>query len=282
MNKLLKFKSWLDLNDAAKRLSIVAGEDVSTSDILQLALENHLTLSAYFPSEVYTRPARLIPLDAAQIIEGPNPFDPSQTLRIVDGLRVNETHVLETLETNKAYSVSGIFDLPLLWGSRTYIENLLYFQKSGKEPDSFNILGTFVHAEDDLYHQLLNIFPKPKERGFYSIDNFYPAIGLPDDSILVIRTSELSRFENEISESQKNENHQPMEEKYTSRLLTIQAQAIQKFWANYDPSQPDTAEDNSTIITWLKEQGCSKREAEAIDLLIRHDTRKRGGAKPRI
>ncbi len=68
---------------------------------------------------------------------------------------------------------------------------------------------------------------------------------------------------------------------YSTRLLAIQARAIQKFWINYDPTEPDTAPDSSAILNWLQEQGCSKREAESIDLIIRHDSRKSGGAKPK-
>lgn len=68
---------------------------------------------------------------------------------------------------------------------------------------------------------------------------------------------------------------------YSTRLLAIQVRAIQKFWINYDPTEPDTAPDSTAILNWLQEQGCSKREAESIDLIIRHDTRKSGGAKPR-
>lgn len=69
---------------------------------------------------------------------------------------------------------------------------------------------------------------------------------------------------------------------YTTRLLQIQSEAIQKFWINYDPSEPDTAPDKSAIINWLTtEKGCSQQQAQAIDLIIRHDSRKSGGAKPK-
>lgn len=69
---------------------------------------------------------------------------------------------------------------------------------------------------------------------------------------------------------------------YTTRLLQIQSEAIQKWWVNYDPAEPDTAPDKSAIIDWLtSEKGCTRQSAEAIDLIIRHDSRKSGGAKPK-
>lgn len=69
---------------------------------------------------------------------------------------------------------------------------------------------------------------------------------------------------------------------YTTRLLQIQGEAVRKFWENYDLSEPDTAPDKSAIIDWLTDtKGCSQQEAQAIDLIIRHDSRKKGGAKPK-
>lgn len=69
--------------------------------------------------------------------------------------------------------------------------------------------------------------------------------------------------------------------KYTTRLLQIQSEAIQKWWVNYDPAEADTAPTKETIIQWLIEKGCSDRAAKAIDLIIRHEGRKSGGAKPK-
>lgn len=69
---------------------------------------------------------------------------------------------------------------------------------------------------------------------------------------------------------------------YTTRLLQIQSEAIQKWWENYDPAQSDTAPAQKKILNWLTaEKGCTQQAAEAIDLIIRHDSRKKGGAKPK-
>lgn len=69
---------------------------------------------------------------------------------------------------------------------------------------------------------------------------------------------------------------------YTTRLLQIQSEAIQKFWVNYDPTEPDTAPSKEAVISWLiNEKKCPKNSAAAIDMIIRHDSRKSGGAKPK-
>lgn len=45
MSRLFKLKVWLSLDGAAKRLTESFGEDVSTVDVIQLALDGHLRLS---------------------------------------------------------------------------------------------------------------------------------------------------------------------------------------------------------------------------------------------
>lgn len=62
MSKLLKLKEWLTVKDAAKRLSISAGEDVTEADILRLALDGHLTLSMYFVNHTMARKGKIVPL----------------------------------------------------------------------------------------------------------------------------------------------------------------------------------------------------------------------------
>lgn len=107
---------------------------------------------------------------------------------------------------------------------------------------------------------------------------------------LCIRNEELSRFkrgdakppllsEGEIAQKAIAESQTLA--RYTTRLLRTQREAIQKFWVNYDPTQPDTAPDKETIKQWLMENGCSGNAADAIDLIIRHEGRKSGGAKPK-
>ena len=48
-SKLLKVKKWVDLNEAAIRLSIALDEPVNTLDLMELALEGELVLSVKFP-----------------------------------------------------------------------------------------------------------------------------------------------------------------------------------------------------------------------------------------
>jgi hypothetical protein len=47
VKKLLNLKQWLSVADAARHLSLLFGEDVTELDVLRLALDGHLTLSAH-------------------------------------------------------------------------------------------------------------------------------------------------------------------------------------------------------------------------------------------
>jgi hypothetical protein len=64
---------------------------------------------------------------------------------------------------------------------------------------------------------------------------------------------------------------------YRTELMQAMERAINKFWRDYDPSDPDTAPRQDEIIAWLRKVAGSEQAAKAIDLVIRHDSRKIGG-----
>lgn len=59
---------------------------------------------------------------------------------------------------------------------------------------------------------------------------------------------------------------------YETELLRKLAAAALRFWVNYDPNDPSTAETNERVAEWLeKEQGVSKRRAEVMAQILRAD-----------
>ncbi|HCT8911116.1 TPA: hypothetical protein OUA92_002104 [Enterobacter hormaechei] len=48
-SKLLKVKKWIDLNEAALRLSLALDEPVNAMDLLELGLDQELILSVKLP-----------------------------------------------------------------------------------------------------------------------------------------------------------------------------------------------------------------------------------------
>jgi len=49
------------------------------------------------------------------------------------------------------------------------------------------------------------------------------------------------------------------------------AAAANRFWTNYDPTDPTTAPTNQVVSDWLIEQGVAVRVAENIATILRDD-----------
>lgn len=60
--------------------------------------------------------------------------------------------------------------------------------------------------------------------------------------------------------------------KHETKLLRALSEAAQKFWTNYDASEPDTAPTNEMVANWLRtELGVSERVAEIMAQMLRAD-----------
>lgn len=71
----------------------------------------------------------------------------------------------------------------------------------------------------------------------------------------------------------------PTRPAYETPLMRIMYEAIDKFWVDYDPNDPDGRfPKQDAILAWLSgERGLTDSEARAVDLIVRHPSRKRGG-----
>lgn len=62
----------------------------------------------------------------------------------------------------------------------------------------------------------------------------------------------------------------------TKKLTALRLAAV-KFWSNYDPSQPDTAPKNETVIQWLqKEHGIGATPAAEMASILRPESLRTG------
>lgn len=52
MDKLLKLKKWLTLDEAATRLTSTVDQEITEADILRLGLDGMIRLSVYLPGNV--------------------------------------------------------------------------------------------------------------------------------------------------------------------------------------------------------------------------------------
>ena len=263
MGKLFQLREWLTLPEAAKHLSIVLSEEVSEADVLRLALDGHLKLSAYFGGYELARCGKLIPIADADFKEVAS-LDGKGMVRLYGGIVVatneQESHVIK-LET-EFYKLEGLYDLPMIGAERNDIE-FEYARLTGTfydTPICFD--GAFVEGRDGRICQIqessdLRKMRRPKA------ESYRPSPGLPIRTKLVVRTSALRDFEASINTSSPSEHAQ-----VTNNLMTLN-QAATKFWANADRDDRGTHPNNSDIVAWLVERGFSQRTAEAGATIIR-------------
>lgn len=67
--------------------------------------------------------------------------------------------------------------------------------------------------------------------------------------------------------------------RHETNLLRKLAAAADRFWKNYDPSDPTTAPTNQEVIDWLREENVAARTAEIIATILRADNLPTGPRK---
>jgi len=254
MSKLFKLKQWLTLPEAAKHLSILLGEETTEADILRFALDGHLMLSVNVVNHSFGRLGKIVSfMETEWFLSHPlGEIDASSpqlisNLSSLVGLPVNLTEAISKLpadDWNKYYyflrsiqidgerfinlegsisPIEGLWDLPMFGAEQLDIENKYQMLSGGPEVTLHNLDGVFL-ALGDTICQL-------HENGKY------PSSNIPDDFVLVIKTEELRRFEEILSESTPK----PLNTTERNTLLTLIA-ALCKF-ESIDPlARSTTAE----------------------------------------
>ena len=73
MGKLFSLKEWLTIDDAARHLSNVLGEDVTNADVLRLGLDGRLRLSIQFVNHTKGRCGKVVTWDETDWRLAPEP-----------------------------------------------------------------------------------------------------------------------------------------------------------------------------------------------------------------
>lgn len=275
----MKLLEWLTVQDAAKHLSIVFGEEFTEAHVLRLALDGQLTLSVNFVNNARACPGgRFLPfqeweedfrkglslsgLKAGVLKELPGGgtlafrvpghsliFAPQgTTLDIFKKLNSKQQEkvinsaidkaVKDAQRTSKEYggkvppdwfdnrveTISGVWDLPMIGGERLDVEHKYQQMTDGPGVTLIDIDGAFVADPDGKIWQLQERLDLKELReqantaaaGDSAKDNqenkvqgpydnhghgYYLVGGLPEDSVLVVRTSALREFEERIDMS---------------------------------------------------------------------------------
>lgn len=297
MSKLFKLREWLTVEEAAKRLSINSGEEVTEADILRLALDGQLTLSVYFVNHAVARRGEIVPFHETNWILIPplfkhpdvvliedeadkpaviapwklqklwheNPKGKEQGLvPIMTSLAVgpNEDQYIN-LEEDIFHITGGVWDLPLIGNEHLDIEHAYQQKTNGIAVTIQGIDGAFVRDDKYFYqlqeshednphmagsrasfewlaqlthkHKDQKVREEAKELLGQHGDNrntfleernrYYPAGGLPDDSVLVVRTSALRALEEKLLADNRPPEKplHPSERKSTGQIIATLA-----------------------------------------------------------
>src|SRR5437879_8614704 len=194
VKKLLNLKKWLTLAEATRHLSILFGEDVSEADMLRLALDGHLTLSVYF---VNGAPCHRGPVVSTQDAKRDTKTLDEHGRHPIEGSSIDEDKVIEC-GTEVGYA-NGVWDLSMLGAEQSEIENRYQVLTNGPVAESPWWTGPILCREDgthcEIVTRLLENEEKIRVEPYHDRANYRLAQGLPTDSVIVVRTSDLKDFQ---------------------------------------------------------------------------------------
>lgn len=232
MSKLFKLKEWLTLLDSARHLSIAFGEDVNEADVLRLALDGHLKLSVNFVNKARAKCGEVILIADAQYrefsadlvasIPGLSEEAKGKPVMVLQGLNIDDKRVLEL--DSEVISLDGVWDLPMIGAEQLDIEHEYQNLTGGPAVTLINLEGAFVERVEGRMCQLQDSFD-PREintpQGKKKLDrSYYPAGGLPQDAVIVVRTAALREFEQAVN-GVPEAIEKPLGAKERNSLLTI-------------------------------------------------------------
>lgn len=264
MSKLFRLKKWMNLPEAAARLSATFGEEVHESDIYRLALDGHLVLSVLFVNKAIARSCRIVTPEEIDWMDIPS-LDGVKVVRIPANGRILRLNEGLYLIENGLLLVEGVWDLPLLGGERLDVEFAYQQLTGGPEVAGVSLEGVFVKSQDGAMFEIqdrMKAVPKARNRkrigGWFSglgqastasadskkwlnLDDgadTHPAGALPEDCLFVIRTEALLQFEQSMLEDSLSQGR-PLQTKERFSLLTIIAALAKE--AKIDVAHPSKA-----------------------------------------
>jgi hypothetical protein len=152
VGKLFKLMEWLTLADAAQHLSIMFGEDVREADVLRLALDGHLKLSAHMVNHARALRGKVVPIDEAETVEMFEDLSRGKSIKVIRGLHIREGEILEL--DKEIVTLVGVWDLPMIGAERLDVEHEYQNQTGGPDVTLLGLDGAFVEGQDGTLFQL--------------------------------------------------------------------------------------------------------------------------------
>ncbi len=229
MSKLLKLKEWLTVNEAARHLSVLFGEDVNEADILRLALDGNMTLSVNFVNHAEAKRQKIIPIEDAERIVG------LRGEMVVLGDYWTDTEVM--VSDSDVVTINGVFDLAMVGGERLDVEHKFQCLTGRPEITLTCLDGSLVRSGDGTYWNLQDSFePRvvdlPDGTKEKIPRSYYPAAGLPKDSFLVVRTSSLLTL---VEQSIESKSERVPNQRERTTYLNIIGVLLEKYVKKDEP-----------------------------------------------
>ena len=242
--KLLNLREWLTVPDAARHISNIFKEEVSEADILRLALDEHLKLSVYFVNHAHAIRGKVVSYEKKD--------------KEVNGAlfrkRINIDNDRYLNLEGEVTSIGGVWDLCMIGNERLEVENKYQNLTDGPKVTLIGLDGAFVEDEDGEIYQIQDSLAKvhiinlnqnrlnieeekadellsqhKKDREEYvnerkeknpADDYYYPAAGLPQGSVLVVRTNALMELQERLLQ-EESEKRKPLDIREERTYLNI-------------------------------------------------------------
>jgi hypothetical protein len=233
VSKLLELKKWLTVPAAAERLSTILEDKVTEADVFRLALDGHLTLSAYFGQPDLVRGSRAVALDSLQgyILalskEHRASIDPDGPL----------AWLREEKEIQSEF-IFGVRDFVITKRDTLAFIEQQYLRQSGTTWDHVACwCGIAISGGDGAKDDFCLLEECAADNGLFRemepsgiILHFTVANELPKGTMFVIRTEALRDFEQRLADREEQAEQEPVED------------ADKKMAAMFDPVRFDDLE----------------------------------------
>ncbi|OUS34125.1 hypothetical protein A9Q94_17300 [Rhodobacterales bacterium 56_14_T64] len=207
MKKIYKLKQWYSIDDAADRLSLTLGEEVSSLAVLELALDGHISLHWFMrhvsaQEGVYETRSELMLLDKENKLTLPMGMEgEGATVNVL----VKDFFPLDGRKSISILDGPHRLRLELCIALEDYLR--AHLTNTGGNLSCFD--GFFVENDDGHLFQVMKSFDSeyiksmsPDERlNVYDVRRYYPSGYWPDLSELGFTKQELERFEGTLLDS---------------------------------------------------------------------------------
>lgn len=288
MKKLFKLKKWLTLEETARRLSSAAEEEISQADVLRLALDGHLIISAHFVNYARGKLWERVPMELARTFssEG-NELPGSQPYTVLVGLRLNGKEVLQPVVEygdQEPLVMSGVFDLTM-WGTEKLdIERRYQKLTDGPDIDLVNMEGPFLRGDDGQIYQLLESFDQ-NEHSYGSLahlkllEDHIAAEGMEPNAAKAIRTwhkEQRVHFFERAKTIKKMEYYYPASGLPSGSRLVVRNEAIMQLESHLLKDEPASA---SVLPRETNELISQSEASEMVDHLSREELKEKHQAE---